>query len=137
MAVEKYNNSYKEIINLILDCLDYNTENTFNTLIVKKLKELRNLYADEVIFETIKNEGWKIKNKIVNKESQKIMYFFAIIKNTIYFYNQKYNDKKTYNEKIKKQAENNFIEEDIFSTTSRKTTSNSSRDISFILEDFE
>ena len=63
MPKETYNHSYREVVDLISECLDYKKDEGFNTLIVKKLKDLRNQYPDEVIAETIKNEGWKIKGK--------------------------------------------------------------------------
>ena len=88
MTKETYNHSYREVVDLISECLDYKKDEGFNTLIVKKLKDLRNQYPDEVIAETIKNEGWKIKGKIFDTQTHKISYFFAIIKNTIFYYNK-------------------------------------------------
>ena len=136
MPKETYNHSYREVVDLISECLDYKKDEGFNTLIVKKLKDLRNQYPDEVIAETIKNEGWKIKGKIFKTQTHKISYFFAIIKNTILYYNRKYNEKKTFNEKMKLQNENNFVEEDIIHVINNKEVSRNSRDISSILEDF-
>ena len=136
MTKETYNHSYREVVDLISECLDYKKDEGFNTLIVKKLKDLRNQYPDEVIAETIKNEGWKIKGKIFEAQTHKISYFFAIIKNTIFYYNRKYNEKKTFNEKMKLQNENNFVEEDIIHVINNKEVSRNSRDISSILEDF-
>ena len=136
MAKETYNHSYKKNVDLISQCLGYEKEKGFNTFIVKKLKELRIIYADEVIEETIVNEGWKIKNKEFSTEIQKISYFFAIIKNTIPFYNKKHLERKTFNEKIKIQNENNFVEEDIVEITNNKTKKINNRDISSILEEF-
>lgn len=136
MTKETYNHSYREVVDLISECLDYKKDEGFNTLIVKKLKDLRNQYPDEVIAETIKNEGWKIKGKIFGTQTHKISYFFAIIKNTIFYYNRKYNEKKTFNEKMKLQNENNFVEEDIIHVINNKEVSRNSRDISSILEDF-
>lgn len=137
MAQETYNHSYKTIVNLISQCLDYEKEKGFNTFIVKKLKNLRDKYPDEVIEETVKNEGWRIKGRNFKNEYQKISYFFAIITNNIYFYNKKYLQKKTFNDNNKLQNENNFITEDITESIKNKTTKNNSRDISSILEDFE
>lgn len=136
MTKETYNHSYREVVDLISECLDYKKDEGFNTLIVKKLKDLRNQYPDEVIAETIKNEGWKIKGKIFDTQTHKISYFFAIIKNTIFYYNRKYNEKKIFNEKMKLQNENNFVEEDIIHIINNKEVSRNSRDISSILEDF-
>lgn len=136
MTKETYNHSYREVVDLISECLDYKKDEGFNTLIVKKLKDLRNQYPDEVIAETIKNEGWKIKGKNFGTQTHKISYFFAIIKNTIFYYNRKYNEKKTFNEKMKLQNENNFVEEDIIHVINNKEVSRNSRDISSILEDF-
>ena len=136
MTKETYNHSYREVVDLISECLDYKKDEGFNTLIVKKLKDLRNQYPDEVIAETIKNEGWKIKGKNFGTQIHKISYFFAIIKNTIFYYNRKYNEKKTFNEKMKLQNENNFVEEDIIHVINNKEVSRNSRDISSILEDF-
>lgn len=136
MTKETYNHSYREVVDLISECLDYKKEDGFNTLIVKKLKDLRNQYPDEVIAETIKNEGWKIKGKIFDTQTHKISYFFAIIKNCIFYYNRKYNEKKIFNEKMKLQNENNFVEEDIIHVINNKEVSRNSRDISSILEDF-
>ena len=104
-------------------------------IIVKKLKELRNIYPDEVIIETIKNEGWKIKNKKFDTESGKIIYFFTIISNNISFYNKKYNERKIFNEKMKAQNENNFVAEDIIEFSNKKQNINNNRDISSILEE--
>ena len=126
MAKETYNHSYKELVNLISEDLGYKKEDKFNTFIVKQLQKIRNEYSDEVILETVKNEGWKIKNKI----------FVVIIKNNISFYNRKYNEKKAFNEKMKLQNENNFIDEEIISIVNEKTKINNDRDISSILEDF-
>lgn len=136
MTKETYNHSYREVVDLISECLDYKKDEGFNTLIVKKLKDLRNQYPDEVIAETIKNEGWKIKGKNFETQTHKISYFFAIIKNTIFYYNRKYNEKKTFNEKMKLQNENNFVEEDIIHVINNKEVTRNSRDISSILEDF-
>ena len=44
MAKETYNHSYRETVDEIAKCLDYKKENGFNTLITKRLKELRELY---------------------------------------------------------------------------------------------
>lgn len=135
METKSYNHSYKEVINLITDCFNYKTGDKFNTLIVKKLKELRNIYPDEVIIETIKNEGWKIKNKKFDTENGKIIYFFTIISNNISFYNKKYNERKIFNEKMKAQNENNFVAEDIIEFSNKKQNINNNRDISSILEE--
>lgn len=135
METKSYNHSYKEVINLITDYFNYKTGDKFNTLIVKKLKELRNIYPDEVIIETIKNEGWKIKNKKFDTESGKIIYFFTIISNNISFYNKKYNERKIFNEKMKAQNENNFVAEDIIEFSNKKQNINNNRDISSILEE--
>lgn len=135
MAKETYNHSYKETVDVIAKCLDYRKEDGFNTLITKKLKELREDYADEVIKETVENEGWRIKSKKFNTESNKIAYFFAIIKNNIYLYNRRHNDRKTINEKMKIQNENNFVSEEIVSAINNKKIVENSRDISSILEE--
>lgn len=135
METKAYNHSYKEVINLITDCFNYKTGDKFNTLIAKKLKELRNIYPDEVIIETIKNEGWKIKNKKFDTESGKIIYFFTIISNNVSFYNKKYNERKILNEKMKAQNENNFVAEDIIEFLNKKQNINNNRDISSILEE--
>lgn len=136
MAKETYNHSYKEVVDLISEDLGYQKGDKFNTFIVKKLKTLRENYADEVIADVVKNEGWKIRGKHFDKQYNKISYYFAIIKNNISYYNKKYNEKKSFNEKIKLQNENNFIEEDIFSNSSNKENSGNKRDITSILEDF-
>ena len=137
MAKETYNHSYRETVDEIAKCLDYKKENGFNTLITKRLKELRELYADEVIKETVINEGWRIKNKKFDTEAHKISYFFAIIKNNIYFYDRRYKENKTFNEKMKLQNENNFISEDIVTATNNNQRIDNSRDISSILEEIE
>ena len=136
MAKETYNHSYREIIDLISKNLGYKKEDGFNTFIGKKLKKIRNEYPDEVIFDTIKNEGWKINNKIFETQNHKISYFFVIIENNISFYNRKYNERKTFNEKMKIQNENNFVEEEFVDINNKKPKKNITRDISFILEDF-
>lgn len=136
MAKETYNHSYREVIDLISEDLGYQKGDKFNTFIVKKLKTLRENYADEVIADVVKNEGWKIRGKHFDKQYNKIAYYFAIIKNNISYYNKKYNEKKSFNEKIKLQNENNFIEEDIFSNSNNRENSGNKRDISSILEDF-
>lgn len=136
MAKETYNHSYREVVDLIAQCLDYKKEDGFNTLIVKRLQRLRNDYPDEVILEAVKSEGWKIKSKKFDTESHKISYFFAIIKNNIFYYNRKYEEKKTFNEKMMLQNENNFVDEDIVTTVNSKEKVNNNRDISSILEDF-
>ena len=69
MAKETYNHSYKELVNLISEDLGYKKEDKFNTFIVKQLQKIRNEYSDEVILETVKNEGWKIKNKIFDTQN--------------------------------------------------------------------
>ena len=135
MAKETYNHSYQETVDVIAKCLDYRKEDGFNTLITKKLKELREIYADEVIKETVENEGWRIKSKKFNTEFNKISYFFAIIKNNIYLYNRRHNDRKTINEKMKIQNENNFVSEEIVSAINNKKMVENSRDISSILEE--
>lgn len=137
MAKETYNHSYREAVDAIAKCLDYQKGDKFNTLITKKLQELRNFYVDEVIKETVENEGWKIKNKKFNTESSKIAYFFAIIKNTIYLYDRRYKDRKTINDNMKLQNENNFVSEDIISAVNGKQTTENNRDISSILEEDE
>ena len=124
MAVETYNHSYKEVVDLIVQCLDYRKEDGFNTLIVKKLQLLRNKVADEVIAEVVKNEGWKIKNKKFDTEAGKISYFFAILNNNISYYNRKHEEKKSFNEKMKLQNENNFVDEEIANIANNKTTKN-------------
>lgn len=136
MAKETYNHSYKELVNLISEDLGYKKEDKFNTFIVKQLQKIRNEYSDEVILETVKNEGWKIKNKIFDTQNHKISYFFVIIKNNVSFYNRIYNEKKAFNEKMKLQNENNFVDGEIISIVNEKTKINNDRDISSILEDF-
>lgn len=136
MAKETYNHSYREVVDLIAQCLDYKKEDGFNTLIVKRLQRLRNDYPDEVILEVVKNEGWKIKNKKFDTETHKISYFFAIVKNNIFYYNRKYEEKKAFNEKMMLQNENNFVDEDIVTIVNSKEKVNNNRDISSILEDF-
>ena len=137
MATETYNKSYKEAVELISDDLGYKKGEKFNTLITKQLKLLRENYADEVIIETVKNEGWKIKNKTFDKQIGKILYYFTIIKNNISFYDKKYKENKVFNEKMKLQNKNNFVEEEIFIIASNKKEIKNDRDISSILEEFE
>ena len=62
--------------------------------------------------------------------------FFVIIKNNVSFYNRIYNEKKAFNEKMKLQNENNFVDGEIISIVNEKTKINNDRDISSILEDF-
>ena len=135
MAKETYNHSYKKVVDLISECLDYHKEDKFNTFIVKRLQQLRNEYPDEVIEEAVKNEGWRIKRKTFDTEFHKISYFFAIIKNNIAYYNKKYNEKKALNDKMKTQNENNFIEEEVINYANSKQKIKNNRDISSILEE--
>lgn len=109
---------YQKIIDIVATYMNYENTKQFNTLIPKKIKELREAYPDEVIFDFFvdrkKTFEW-ISNKEFKSDSSRVVYFFAVVQNNINDYYKVWKMKKRIELK-----ENSIVSPDIMNTIGLK-----------------